>query len=86
MLRAKANHLLTYVNDTNDVKEALSQWKTSSTVSSARRSEGPLLTGLPWADSPHEGASGTSNRGVLMNSRSMSVSCLQYLLNNRISP
>lgn len=29
VLRAKANHLLTYVNDTNDVKEALNQWQAS---------------------------------------------------------
>jgi transcriptional activator SPT7 len=29
VLRAKANHLLTYVNDTNDVKEALNHWQAS---------------------------------------------------------
>lgn len=29
VLRNKANHLLTYVNDTNDVKEALTQWQAS---------------------------------------------------------
>lgn len=29
VLRTKANHLLTYVNDTNDVKEALNQWQAS---------------------------------------------------------
>lgn len=74
MLRAKANHLLTYVNDTNDVKEALSQWKSSSAASSTRRSEGPLLTGLPWADSPLDGTSSAGRGGAMMNGRSMSVS------------
>lgn len=32
VLRAKANHLLTYVNDTNDVKEALKQWLAASSL------------------------------------------------------
>lgn len=43
VLRAKANHLLTYVNDTNDVKEALNQWQAS--LGLQRRPSDASMTG-----------------------------------------
>lgn len=48
MLRAKANHLLTYVNDTNDVKEALNQWQASLGLSQKSSLDPPSASTMPW--------------------------------------
>jgi transcriptional activator SPT7 len=73
LLRGKANHLLTYVNDTNDVKEALSQWQASSTSTTNTRSGSALHVGSPWADSAVH-PNGSNKGSLLSNGRSMSVS------------
>lgn len=53
-MRSKANHLLAYVNDTNDVKEALNQWEASAglsaTSSHGETQDSALGAGIPWAD------------------------------------
>jgi hypothetical protein len=72
-MRSKANHLLTYVNDTNDVKEALNQWQASSTAF-GEEANGTADSLLPWASSPLHGPKGLGKSGPGINSRSMSVS------------
>lgn len=63
-MRSKANHLLAYVNDTNDVKEALNQWEASAGLSATSSHGGvqdsALGAGIPWADGMVlDGASGS---------------------------
>ena len=71
-MRSKANHLLTYVNDTNDVKEALNQWQASSASlgrPSNRASEAPLTAGLAWTDAGLHQSNGMGKAGSLINGR-----------------